>query len=202
VALTDIDRSLLAACLDRQAGAWKEFVDRFAGVFVHVIQHTAHSRSVQLSKPDIDDLSADIFLTLVDNDFEVLRRFRGESSLATYLTVIARRVVVREVTRQRMAEALGHVKSQGAALDHANGVEFDTAARIENRDLVQRMLDGLVETEAMVVKLFHLEGRSYREISDGLGVPENSIGPTLSRAREKLRQSSLGRDESRMDVAT
>ena len=67
---------------------------------------------------------------------------------------------------------------------------------------MQRMLDGLVETEAMVVKLFHLEGRSYREISAGLGVPENSIGPTLSRAREKLRQNSLARDDARVDVAT
>ncbi len=202
MALTDIDRNLLANCLDRQPGAWKEFVDRFAGVFVHVIQHTAHARSVQLSRHDTDDLSADIFLALVDNDFDVLRRFRGESSLATYLTVIARRIVVHEVTRRRMAEAMGHVKTHGAALEHVNANEFDASARIENRELVQRMLDGLVETEAMVVKLFHLEGRSYREISAGLGVPENSIGPTLSRAREKLRQNSLARDDARVDVAT
>ena len=201
VALTDIDRNLLVNCLDRQPGAWKEFVDRFAGVFVHVIQHTAHARSVQLSKHDADDLAADIFLTLVENDFDVLRRFRGESSLATYLTVIARRIVVHEVTRRRMAEALGHVKTHGAALEHVNANEFDASARIENRELVQRMLDGLVETEAMIVRLFHLDGRSYREISSGLGIPENSIGPTLSRAREKLRQSPLGREESQLDAA-
>ena len=201
MALTDIDRNLLVNCLDRQPGAWKEFVDRFAGVFVHVIQHTAHARSVQLSKHDADDLAADIFLKLVENDFDVLRRFRGESSLATYLTVIARRIVVHEVTRRRMAEALGHVKTHGATLEHVNANEFDASARIENRELVQRMLEGLVETEAMVVKLFHLEGRSYREISSGLGIPENSIGPTLSRAREKLRQSPLGREEAQLDAA-
>ena len=201
MALTDIDRNLLVNCLDRQPGAWKEFVDRFSGVFVHVIQHTAHARSVQLSKHDADDLAADIFLKLVENDFDVLRRFRGESSLATYLTVIARRIVVHEVTRRRMAEALGHVKTHGAALEHVNANEFDASARIENRELVQRMLDGLVETEAMIVKLFHLDGRSYREISSGLGIPENSIGPTLSRAREKLRQSPLGREEAQLDAA-
>lgn len=191
VALTDIDRVLLQNCLAREPGAWKEFVDRFAGVFLHVIQHTAHSRSVRLSSHDADDLSADIFLTLVANDFEVLRRFRGESSLATYLSVIARRIVVHEITRQRMAEAMGHVKAHGDTLERANAGEFDGSLRIENRELVERMLDGLIEAEAAIVRLFHLEGRSYREISAGLGVPENSIGPTLTRAREKLRQGSL-----------
>ncbi len=191
VALTENDRSLLKNCLDREPGAWKEFVDRFASVFVHVIQHTAQLRSVQLSAHDIDDLAADIFLALVANDFDVLRRFRGESSLATYLSVIARRIVVHEITRQRMAEAMGHVKAHGATLDQAHAGEFDGSMRIENRELVDRMLEGLIETESSIVRLFHLEGRSYREISAGLGVPENSIGPTLSRAREKLRQSSL-----------
>jgi RNA polymerase sigma-70 factor, ECF subfamily len=41
--------------------------------------------------------------------------------------------------------------------------------------------------EAKIVRQYHIEGRSYREISAGLGVPENSIGPALSRARSKLR---------------
>ena len=33
------------------------------------------------------------------------------------------------------------------------------------------------------------EGKSYREISQETGVPENTIGPLLSRARSKMRQA-------------
>ena len=40
-----------------------------------------------------------------------------------------------------------------------------------------------------MVRLYHLEGKSYREISSQVGMPENSIGPTLSRAREKMRRA-------------
>ncbi len=195
VALTEIDRSLLTNCLDREPGAWRAFVDRFAGVFVHVIQHTAHARSVQLTSHDVDDLAADIFLAIIADDFDLLRRFRGESSLATYLSVIARRIVVHEITKRRMAEAMGHVKTHGATLERAHADDYAAVARIENRELVQRMLGGLSETEAAIVRLFHLEGRSYHEISAGLGVPENSVGPTLSRAREKLRHSALAAAE-------
>jgi len=55
---------------------------------------------------------------------------------------------------------------------------------------VRRMLVNLPAGEAEVVKQFHLEGRSYREISSQLGIPENTIGPTLTRARQKLRRGT------------
>lgn len=191
VALTETDRTLLKRCLDREPGAWKEFVDRFAGVFLHVIHHTGHARSVTLSPQDTDDLLADVFLAVVANDFEILKRFRGESSLATYLTVIARRIVVHEMSRQRLSEALGHVKAHSSSLELAHAGDRDGVMRIENRELVDRMLEGLTESEASIVRMFHLEGSSYHEISSRLGVVENSIGPTLTRAREKLRHGPL-----------
>ena len=62
--------------------------------------------------------------------------------------------------------------------------------RIDDNDQVERMLQDLPENDASIVRQFHLEGRSYREISLQLGVPENSIGPTLSRARERLRNET------------
>ena len=98
MALLDVDRSLLSRCLAREQGAWKEFVDRFAGLFVHVIQHTAHARSIPITPHDVDDLAADVFLALLANDSDILRRFRGDSSLNTYLTVICRRIVVHDST--------------------------------------------------------------------------------------------------------
>lgn len=186
MALTDIDRDLLRRCLDEEPGAWKDFVDRFIGLFVHVINHTAHSRSVKVVPEDVDDLCAEVFVTLLDNDFAVLRQFRGSASLATYLTVIARRVVVREMARRRMAEAFGHVNAHQSTLDHAH-VDRHELQRIDNREAVSLMLEGLADTEAQVVRQYHLEGCTYREISSRLGIPENSIGPTLSRARAKLR---------------
>ena len=42
--------------------------------------------------------------------------------------------------------------------------------------------------DAAVVRGYHLEGKTYHEISRDLGLPMNSIGPMLSRARQRLRQ--------------
>jgi RNA polymerase sigma-70 factor, ECF subfamily len=198
VALSPKDRNLLQRCLARRTGAWEEFVNRFLGLVIHVVNHTVNSRSLDLSPTDREDLTAEVFLTLVSNDFAVLRRFRGDSSLATYLTVVARRVVVRELLKRKPAlpshreESLAGDRNgngQGAvehAADPTSGIEED---RIANRDEVERLLEGLNGQEAEIVRRFHLDGKSYHEISQEFGVPENSIGPTLSRARSKMRQA-------------
>lgn len=190
MALTEIDRTLLKRCLSEEPGAWKDFVDRFIGLFVHVVNHTAHARSVPLSPDDVEDLSAEVFVTLLSNNYAALRAFRGKSSLATYLTVIARRIVVKEITQRKLSEAMGHVPVHGSSLDAAR-VGVTESQRIENREEVARLLSDLPPREADVIRQFHLEGKSYREISASLGIPENSIGPTLNRARERMRQQSV-----------
>ena len=181
MALSDIDRKLLERCLANEPGAWDEFVGRFLGLVIHVINHTAQSRSIQIDSADRDDLSGEVFLAIVKDDFAVLRRFRGSSSLATYLTVVTRRIVVRELLRRKSAVRLSGAPEQTGE----NGHEAEQV--IDSRDEVERLLKELSGNEAEVVRLFHLEDKTYQEIADITGVPENSIGPTLSRARAKMR---------------
>ena len=184
MALSEFDRTLLRECLDHTPRSWENFVDRFLGVVVHVINHTATSRSLRVQESDREDLCAEVFLAILRDDFVVLRAFRGESSLATYLTVVARRVVVREsIKRQRAStrESLDQHLEEPAEEDAGE-------QRVGDQDEVRRLLGELDDREAEVIRMYHLEGKSYREISTRVGVPENSIGPTLSRARTKMRE--------------
>ena len=187
MALTEIDRHLLKRCVAEEPGAWKDFVDRFIGLFVHVINHTAHARSARLSSADIDDLCAEIFLALVADDYAVLRRFLGRSSLATYLTVVARRITVHEMSRRRMVDSLGGLSNSSASLSTVADTSAEEELRIENQEMIESLLKDLPDHEAKIVREFHLEGLSYQEISDRNGVPANSIGPTLTRARTILK---------------
>ena len=59
--------------------------------------------------------------------------------------------------------------------------------RIESQEEVERLLMELEGQERDIVRLYHLEGKSYHEISDELGIGKNTIGPILSRARQKMR---------------
>jgi RNA polymerase sigma-70 factor (ECF subfamily) len=185
--LRDIDRSLIDRCLRKEPGAWNDFVDRYMGLIYHVIQHAAHARSRSLSSEDTEDIASEIFLRLVDEDYAVLRRFKGVSSLPTYLTVIARRICVKELIRRHREAELGHASAHRAATDDGAGDDVEAIASAEE---VERMLEDLPPREAEVVRLYHLKYQNYRQISKKLGIPENSIGPILAKARKRLRETA------------
>jgi len=182
-ALAAADRRLVEACLASQPGAWDAFVDRFAPLFAHVVDRSANHRRTPLPAADREDLVAEIFLECIRNDAAALRGFAGRSSLPTYLVVIARRVTVRRLVRELGAFRLAVDSAPEPAAPPA-----DLPARVEDREQVAKLLDRLDPEAAGLVRLHHLEGRSYGEISRLTGLPLGSIGPALSRARAKLRE--------------
>ncbi len=182
MSLSEVDRQLLQRCLDRAPRAWQDFVDRFLGLVVHVANHTAEARGLSIDQSTRDDLVADVFLTLVANDFSALRRFRRNCSLATYLTVVSRRVIVRRLRSLQ--------QQKGIPAGVTDRPSQEPPARIDNQEEVQKLLLRLDPNEANVVRMYHLEGKSYQEISQVVGMSENSIGPVLSRARDKMRNGA------------
>jgi RNA polymerase sigma-70 factor (ECF subfamily) len=190
VVLSDLDRHLIDRCLARHAKAWEELVDRYMGLVVHVINHTCQAKSMRLSPVDREDLCSEVFLAILRDDFAVLRHFRSQSSLATYLSVVARRVVVRSLLQRQATAQLGEAALKQTA-DHRGNHEGEP--HINDRDEVERLLGQLDGQEAQIVRMYHLEGKSYHEISAAVGMPENSVGPTLSRAREKMRRAAAQR---------
>jgi len=157
------------------------------GLIYHVIHHVSHARSIVLSPADIEDIAAEVFLGIVDEDYGVLRRFKGASSLPTYLTVVARRICVKEVIKRHREAELGHTKAHRAVINDDGSGEAEAIATAEE---VERMLENLPEREAEVVRLYHLQYLNYRQISKQLGIPENSVGPILTRARNRLRRTA------------
>lgn len=189
MSLSDVDRHLLQRCLDRESRAWQNFVDRFVGLVVHVVHRTTAGRGVSIDEATRDDFVAEVFLVLIRHDFAVLRRFRRQCSLATYLTVVARRVVVRRLCRMSKEPQGVGGNEQNASPIHTNGhpvAHNDQVQRIENSEEVQHLMTRLDDREASIVRMFHLEGKSYEEISKAVGVNENTIGPLLHRARRKM----------------
>jgi len=177
------DRQLLQDCLQGRPAAWEAFFERFVGLLAFVVDRTAVQRRIVLDRADRDDLLADILLEILHHDAVVLRGFAGRSSLATYLAVVARRVAVRGLVR--LAEKK---KGQLTLADGHEATHGDNGqARLADREQVEVMLRGLDEVEARLVRLHHLESRSYGEISRLTGMPLGSIGPALARARQKMK---------------
>lgn len=181
--LSETDRRLIKDLLSRSDGAWETFIDRYAGLVIQVIRHTSHAHSFKLSADDEDDLCAEVFAGLIDRRMATLRSFRGRSSLATWLTVVVRRIVLRKLKQKRYAEALGHVDVHSNALEKAT--ESHEAA-VEDRDEVTTLMSRLPVQSRKVLSLFYLDGLSYGDIAHRLGISVNAVGPLLSRIRHSM----------------
>lgn len=187
MSLTPVDRELLHNCLAGKPGSWNDFVDRFLSMIYHVVHSTAHLRSARLSPEDVEDIAAEVLLQIVAGEFKVLKLFQGNASLATYLTVIARRTAVHEINRR---QAVREEIRSGAVTPDDDGADESVAAQrsVESLEEVERLLRKLSGRDREVVRLFYLEGRTYEEISTDLDIPVNTLGAMLSRARTKLRE--------------
>jgi len=165
-----------------------------------VVARTGERLQLSLAEADRDDLVADVFFEVLRNDAAVLKGFAGRSSLAAYLTVIARRVAgkrLRERRRDPRDTGLGATPSVDLLSDQTPTISGSSVDRnqvdrnrIDDRDQVAALLESLDADEAKIVRMFHIEERSYGEISRLLGVPLGSVGPVLSRARAKLRRQA------------
>lgn len=180
--LSETDRRLIKDLLSRQDGAWETFVHRFSGLVIQVIRHTAHAHSFRLSGDDEEDLCADVFATLIERRMATLRSFRGRASLATWLTVIVRRIVLRKLKQKRYAEALGHVEAHGNVAEQAERAE----SKVEDHDEVKSLMQGLPERSQRALRMFYWDGLSYSEIARHLGIASNAVGPLLSRIRHGM----------------
>lgn len=185
IPFTAVDRDLLKRCLSRSPGSWNDFVDRFLSLIYHVVGYTAHLRSAPIGPEDVEDIAAEILLKIVADDFRTLRAFRGQSSLATYLTVVSRRICIQELARRQKSRAVSSRVDEdmlGAGVAALKGME--------SLEDVEKLLKALPGKQREIVRLYYLEGRTYEEISTETEVPVNTIGTVLSRARAKLRESA------------
>lgn len=196
--LTPVDRDLLQRCLAKQPGSWNDFVDRFLSLLYHVVRYTAHLRSARLNPEDVEDIAAEVLLQIVADDYKVLRQFKGHASLATYLTVIARRICVHELNRRQTVKAA--IRSGEIVLPDATDDSPAALKSVESLEEVDRLLRKLKGTDREVVRLFYLEGRTYEEISTETNVPVNTIGALLSRARKKLREFAAAKSTSATEL--
>ena len=94
MSIAELDYPLLDDCLRRAPDAWKDFVDRFMGLVLHVIDQTAAVRRIPLTPNERTDLCEAVFRALHYDRFALLKEFDFNTSLATYLTVVCRRLVV------------------------------------------------------------------------------------------------------------
>ncbi len=141
-------------------------------------QVRAHLHRLLGSDPDIDDMVQIVFVRA----FSALDRFRGGSSLATWLyriTANSTHNLLRQRYRRNRLKAAVHWFNQGRKAHVSN-------AGLDTRQQAESLLEHLHPDLRQVFVLYHYQGLTLHEIADVFQKPISTIGDRLSRARKRL----------------
>ncbi len=132
-----------------------------------------------------EDLSQEVFMKA----FTALRRFRGDAQFSTWLTRIALNATnsyfssrrYRERRRSEPFEPVRHDRASAPAEAEDDGVSETMKEQFRNG------LAALASHYRDVLVLVGLEGHSYEEAAETLGIPLGTVRSRLSKARELIR---------------
>ena len=143
-------------------------------------------------REDALDVAQEVFLSAYRN----LAGFRGEASLSTWLLRIAANRALNRI-RQRATRGAREVMSiepqaDGDSPFQPSGREEDRPDRMvesrETRKILEAAIANLDEDSRMLVLLSDVEGLSYEELSEAVGIPLGTVKSKLHRARMALRK--------------
>ena len=179
-----VDADLLARCAKRDSPAWEEFLARYRDTIERAARATLLRVIGSVREDDLEAVVESTLLALIKDDRAALRSFSGRCSLAGYLQAITTKIALNHVRgerrkgwlRFRPLEAVADVPAPAPSEEDPQRAAF-----------LHRAMEKLPPRDRLILKLFHLDGASYREIAPFLGVSFNAVSPALIRAREKLR---------------
>ena len=128
------------------------------------------------------DVAQEVFLAA----FRAIKRFRGDSSFATWLY----RIGVNHAKNRQKSLQLARQRQQAAEVADTPGDSSSDPAEVveqrERHDLVQQGLDQLDGDDSLLILLHDLQEIRYEEISDTLNIPLGTVKSRLHRARLRL----------------
>ena len=164
-----------------QEAIFRRWLDAHLGLVLKVV------RGCAAAPQDQDDLFQDVLLQI----WSSIPAFRGEAKETTWIYRVAFNTALAwRRTERRRREG------------HETYLKFDVSPQVQpshvdsppEQEIVERLyvaIRRLPKVEASLA-LMHLDGLSYREISEVLGISENYVGVKLNRIRKQLADELKG----------
>jgi RNA polymerase sigma-70 factor (ECF subfamily) len=165
---------------DREA-IFRQWLDRHVGLILKIV------RGYAVTPQDQDDLFQDILLQL----WSSIPSFRGEAKETTWIYRVAFNTALawQRTERRRRRKHETFVKFDTSSQEQASHVDS-----LVDREIVEQLyaaIRSLPRVDASLA-LMHLDGVSYQEMSEVLGISENYVGVKLNRIRKDLADQIKG----------
>jgi len=171
------EAQLIERCLRRDNAAWDQIVARYRRKVFHIAYKFTGKHD------EAEDLTQEIFLRV----FRSLDKFHQDADFSTWLGSVARNHCIDHYRASKREREV--VVEDLAAFDLAPAASGNPHRALEDSDrrsFLRRGLDLLPGKLREAVVLRDLQGLSYQEMADRLGLPEGTVKSRINRGREEL----------------
>ncbi len=164
-----------------QETIFRQWLDQHLGLMLKVV------RGCAAAPPDQDDLFQDVLLQV----WSSIPAFRGEAKETTWIYRVAFNTALawRRGERRRREGLETYLKFD--VLPQAYPSHADSLLEQEIVEKLYSAIRQLPKVDASLA-LMHLDGLSYQEMAEVLGISENYIGVKLNRIRKQLADQLKG----------
>jgi RNA polymerase sigma-70 factor, ECF subfamily len=137
------------------------------------------------------DLALDAVQEAFLKAFRYIDRFEQRSSFRTWVRRIATNVAIDKAarrTRERKAVSQG-LPDDDLVADRSAAPVGESLERRERRRIVREAIEELPPAQRAAVLLRDVEGLSYAEIAEQLGIPKGTVMSRIHAGRQNLRQT-------------
>ncbi len=184
------DRTLLARAQGGDMSAFEELVGRH--------EEKVYGLALRMTRSEADaaEITQDTFLSA----YQHLAEFRGEAAFGSWVHRIAANNALMRLRRQRVLDIVSDDQLEGPEFTErgslAEAPETDWSRRADDKILdeelgraIREATDALPEGYREVFLLKDVEGLSYEEISEMVGISVPAVKSRLHRARLALREA-------------
>jgi RNA polymerase sigma factor (sigma-70 family) len=158
--------------------SWERLVDQYARIIWSV------TRDFRLAESDAADVAQATWLRL----FEHIDRLEYPDRVGSWLAVTARRECLRHVAARKRVVLVHDDDDLHDVVAHGPAVDERLLANERAQAVREALADLPGQWQRMLQLLMADPPASYAEISDQLGLPIGSIGPTRGRCLARLRE--------------
>lgn len=159
--------------------AFGEIVSRYKGLVAKTVIGMVGDND------EADDVGQEVFIRF----YKSMDKFRGDSSLGTYLTRISINLSLNHLNakNKRRMFSLSKPNDEGSKILEIES-EDNFGDNMDAKEIIQKALEKLDIKLRSVVILRMIEGYSTKETADMLDVPLGTVLSRLKRAQDKLKE--------------
>ena len=183
--------ALVRRCIAGEPDGWRDMMSKYGALVAHAARNTFLRVLKQADASLVDDAIQAIWLSLCADGCRRLRGFESKAALSTWLTVLSTRRSLDYIRSEMRKGSMRHVHLDDEDRDIVKELQMPETEEQYSLDEVfglYEAMEKLAEGDKLILKMYYLDGLSYRAIAGVMNVAPNTVSSYILRARDKLKK--------------